>query len=401
MRILLDHLYQDLVGPLVQDLCIRVLWTACVRTLYDHLCKISVSGSFWTTVSGSCWTTCARSVLGSLCEDSLDHLYQDPAGALVQDPCYEDTCARSLYQDPVGSLLSGSCRTTSARSLSQDLCVRIHFWAVDVAGLPSSTRCPDLVDVIVLDVGWASSAGPPIHLDDILSQVVWPAKGSLPVDTLLVGALSSFAVWDLHQDIVNEQILRDFLENWRSGAPKRAFCARLPRKLKIRTSKKSVLLETSSKTEAPDFQNERFVRDFLENWRSGAPKRAFCARLPRKLKIRTSKTSVLCETSSKTEDPDFQNERFVRDFLENWRSGAPKRAFCARLPRKLKIRTSKMSILCETSTKMEACFRSTAPATKSWPEVIRNAALATQTDPQVQVPKMQPFSGIQPFDLKT
>ena len=124
MRILLDHLYQDLVGPLVQDLCIRVLWTACVRTLYDHLCKISVSGSCWTTVSGSCWTTCARSVLGS-----LDHLYQDPAGALVQDPCYEDTCARSLYQDPVGSLLSGSCRTTSARSLSQDLCVRIHFWA--------------------------------------------------------------------------------------------------------------------------------------------------------------------------------------------------------------------------------------------------------------------------------
>ena len=71
---------------------------------------------------------------------SLDHLYQDPAGALVQDPCYEDTCARSLYQDHVGSLLSGSCRTTSARSLSdpfgplyqdpvgqlvQDLCFRI------------------------------------------------------------------------------------------------------------------------------------------------------------------------------------------------------------------------------------------------------------------------------------
>ena len=75
-----------------------------------------------------------------LCEDPLDHLYQDPAGALVQDPCYEDTCARSLYQDLVGSFLSGSCRTTSARSLSdpfgplyqdpvgqlvRDLCFRI------------------------------------------------------------------------------------------------------------------------------------------------------------------------------------------------------------------------------------------------------------------------------------
>ena len=46
------------------------------------------------------------------------------------------------------------------------------------------------------------------------------------------------------------------------------------------------------------------------------------------------------------------------------------------------------------------CFRSTTPATKSWVEVIRNAALATQTHPQAQVPKMQPLSGIEPFDLK-
>ena len=36
-----------------------------------------------------------------------------------------------------------------------------------------------------------------------------------------------------------------------------------------------------------------------------------------KLKIRTSKTSVLCETSSKTKDPNFQNECFLRDFHEN------------------------------------------------------------------------------------
>ena len=41
----------------------------------------------------------------------------------------------------------------------------------------------------------------------------------------------------------------------------------------------------------------------------------------------------------------------------------------------------------------KTCFRSTAPATKSWAEVIRNAALATQNHPQAQVPKMQPLSG--------
>ena len=115
----LDRLCQDPLGPLVQDLCIRILLNHCIvilldhciRILLDNLCKICVSGSLCE------------------CEDPLDHLYQDPPVALVQDPCYQDTCARSLYQDPVGSLLSGSCRTTSARSLSQDLCVRIQFWA--------------------------------------------------------------------------------------------------------------------------------------------------------------------------------------------------------------------------------------------------------------------------------
>ena len=112
MRIILDHLYQDLVGPLVQDLCIRILWTACVGILYDHLCKISVcsstsarsrSGSLHEDPLGHCIrilldNLCKICVSGSLCENPLDHLYQDPAGALVQDPCCEDTCARSLYQ---------------------------------------------------------------------------------------------------------------------------------------------------------------------------------------------------------------------------------------------------------------------------------------------------------------
>ena len=159
MRILLDHLYQDPVGPLVQDLCIRVLWTACVRILYDHLCKISVSGSFWTTVSGSCWTTvsgscwttCARSVFQDLCVRILwttcirilqehlykisasgsfwllvslcsrflvDHLYH-PWGALAQDLYFDH-----FYEDPV-------------RPLVQDLSMRIlygHLCKISVSG---------------------------------------------------------------------------------------------------------------------------------------------------------------------------------------------------------------------------------------------------------------------------
>ena len=72
MRILLDHLYQDPVGPLVQDLC----------------------RSFGPLVSGSSRTTCAR----SLYQDPFEPLYRDPVGP--------------LYQDPVGQLV-------------QDLCFRI------------------------------------------------------------------------------------------------------------------------------------------------------------------------------------------------------------------------------------------------------------------------------------
>ena len=41
------------------------------------------------------------------------------------------------------------------------------------------------------------------------------------------------------------------------------------------------------------------------------------ARHLRKLKTRASKRSVLYDTSLKTEDPDFQNECFMRDFHEN------------------------------------------------------------------------------------
>ena len=59
------------------------------------------------------------------------------------------------------------------------------------------------------------------------------------------------------------------------------------------------------------------MRDVPENWASGAPKRSFYVRLPPKLKIRTPKTSVFCETSWKNEDQDFQNDRFMRDFHEN------------------------------------------------------------------------------------
>ena len=82
----------------------------------------------------------------------------------------------------------------------------------------------------------------------------------------------------------------------------------------------------------------------------------------------------------------------------------------ARSPQKLHFEIKKRNFTCIPRTRharspqrahiSKPCFRSTVPATKSWAEVIRNAALATQMHPPAPVPKMQPLSGIEPFDLK-
>ena len=63
-------------------------------------------------------------------------------------------------------------------------------------------------------------------------------------------------------------------------------------------------------------------------------------------------------------------------------------------------RRSKTSKLHEAFANFEMRFRNAVPATKSCLQVIRNAALATQKHPQVQIPKMRPLSRIQPFHLK-
>ena len=83
-----------------------------------------------------------------------------------------------------------------------------------------------------------------------------------------------------------------------------------------------------SKSQPSRLQNERFVRDFLQNSRVNAPKRAFCTRLPQthacrrpppKVTRPVSKTTVSYETSSKSH-----------------MSKSPKQAFRMRLPPKVK-----------------------------------------------------------------
>ena len=115
--------------------------------------------------------------------------------------------------------------------------------------------------------------------------------------------------------------------------------------------------ETSFKIEALKLKNEAFLRDFLQKRSFEDQKPSISARLPSKLKLWRSKTKLLCETSFKIEISKLKNEAFLRDFLQNWSFEAPKRSFCARLPSKLKFRSSKTKLFCETSFKNDMSTR--------------------------------------------
>ena len=139
-----------------------------------------------------------------------------------------------------------------------------------------------------------------------------------------------------------------------------------------KASKTSISCEASSTFQGASFQNEHFVRGFLNFSRNKLPKRAFRARLPQLFKEQASKTSISCEASSTFPGTSFQNEHFVRGFRNFSSDKLPKRAFrtrlpqlfnqgaskVLRLPRKtrkwpltLKVWSVKTSISCDTSFK--------------------------------------------------
>ena len=97
-------------------------------------------------------------------------------------------------------------------------------------------------------------------------------------------------------------------------------------------SKTSISCEASSTFQGTSFQNEHFVRGFLNFSKNKLPKRVFRARLPQFFKRQASKTSISCEASATFQGTSFQNEHFVRGFLNFSRNKLPKRAFRARLP---------------------------------------------------------------------
>ena len=162
--------------------------------------------------------------------------------------------------------------------------------------------------------------------------------------------------------------MRGFLEISQNKLPKRAFRARLPTIFTEKASKTIVSCEASPKFHRTSFQNERFARGFRQFSQKKLPKRSFRARLPRNFTEQASKTSVSHDASDNFHRKSFQNDRFVRCFLEISQNKLPKdrfvrgffeisenklpkRAFRTMLPTIFTEKVSKIIVSCDASSK--------------------------------------------------
>ena len=125
----------------------------------------------------------------------------------------------------------------------------------------------------------------------------------------------------------------------------------LPTIFTEKASKTIVSCEASSKFHSTSFQNDRFVRGFLEISKNKLPKRSFRARLLGNFTAQARKTSVSRDASDHFHRKSFQNDRFVRGFLEISQHKLPKRSFRARRPRNFTEQASKTNVSCEASFK--------------------------------------------------
>ena len=104
-------LHQDLVWPLAQDLCVRI---SCAKSLVRM------------SASGSCRTTCARFLYADLSPDLSVTISAPRSRPLVEDLCTRISCARSLCQDICIRVPEDLLRKISVwGSLAQGVCVKI------------------------------------------------------------------------------------------------------------------------------------------------------------------------------------------------------------------------------------------------------------------------------------
>ena len=122
--------------------------------------------------------------------------------------------------------------------------------------------------------------------------------------------------YSIQKSFQNDRFVRSFLQILQKRVPKRAFRAKL---------------EASYNFHRRRFQNDRFVRGFFEILQKKVPKRAFRAKLPTIFREEGFKMIVLREASSKFHKRRFQNERLARGLFKISQKKLPKRAFRAKL----------------------------------------------------------------------
>ena len=83
-----------------------------------------------------------------------------------------------------------------------------------------------------------------------------------------------------------------------------------------KASKTNGSRDASDNFHRKSFQKTRFVRGFLQISQNKLPKRAFRAMLPPNFTERASKTSVSRDASDNSHRTSFQNDHFVRGFLQ-------------------------------------------------------------------------------------
>ena len=115
-----------------------------------------------------------------------------------------------------------------------------------------------------------------------------------------------------------------------------------------------VSCEASSKFQRKSFQNDRFVRCFWHFSQKKLPKWSFRARLLSNFTEQASKMIVSCEASFEFHRKSFQNDRFVRGFLQISQNKLPKWSSRARLP-------SNFTEPCFQNERFARCFRQFSP----------------------------------------
>ena len=148
-----------------------------------------------------------------------------------------------------------------------------------------------------------------------------------------------------------DRFVRGFFEISQKKLAKSTFRARLLRNFTEEARKINVSCKASSNFHRTSFQNERFARCFRQFSQKQLPKRSFRSRLLRSFTEQASKTSVSHKASDNFHRKNFQNDRFVRCFLEISQNKLPKRSFRTRLPRNFTEEAHKINVSCEASSK--------------------------------------------------